>query len=1115
MQAIPRSARIRGAAPPTPGGAAFFPMPRLLILVVLLGILPGIPPSALAGWQGFTAGGNGLVDERVRVIHEDPEGRIWFGTRSGLSRFDGLTWRTWRADLPDEDVVALADDPAGGLWVGTFRGGVTRFDGTSWTPLPPGCLPTTPSLQDLLLDSAGVLWMATPFGVYAYDPATGDCRTFTAADGLLADNATALAEDPDGSLWVGSPEGLTRIDPTRTLLTPETLVGGSAAGDSVLVLATLQGAVWAGTGDGAWCRAGGGWVRYGPEDGLPDRRVRSLADGGSEVLVGTFRGLAAYRPSTGTWRTRPANPEGKPVTVEAILRDTVGNLWLAWCERDVTATDSGVCLDTGVHRFDADTWERFVSPDLTCNPFLDLPADTVSVLPSNCVTGLLEDHAGELWVTTLDNGATRLDRTGRWRPVTSFRLPRELTLVAEDQAGYLWFGSSADGVARLDPGRTQWSNYLAPDLPPGAVTAFHQDRSGDFWIGTEGGLARLHSPAWTRYFDGVGPGPAAAVRDVAEDAGRNLWAVTDAGLHVIPPDRSAPTAVDTVDGLPTAGATRLFVASDGTLWLATPAGAARLAGGAWTAFPELVPGQSPETFCFHEAPDGAVWVGSRGGASRFDGTWLHLSATELGAAQIVAIQVDAAGTVWFSARNQGVVRWNGTGFRRYRAGDQLASGWTPDILEDGHGDLWFTSLDAGLARHRPDRTAPQTLLLDHPPAVSVSRSANFTFGAAYGEAGDLLFSGALDGLPVFTGVETSSHEITGLPDGDHGFVVSARDWAGNVDPTPAAWPFLVDATGPTAVIASPAFDAPVRGEVTVRGTTLDPRFVSSMVDVRPRGVAWDDPSVSLLASSDTPVENGALAVWSTLDRPDGRYEIRLRVLDDLGLSGQDVVQVLVDNEAPFAEVTAPVAVTAAAGGDVFSTRGEVRVFVPPRGFDRDVVVDIREESDSSFTVDWTGGSLVKTATLTWRTGGETDPVIHRRKDSAWIPLGGTPTSDGEAVESPLREPGTYALLDGPATTPVAPPLGAISMTPRVLSASTGGSLAIGFTLGAAGPVRVMIYNRAGRPVRVVHTGSLAAGANLVRWDGRNESGDLAPDGLYLVTIEAADTLERRSIAVAR
>ena len=65
--------------------------------------------------------------------------------------------------------------------------------------------------------------------------------TFTTADGLLADNVTAITEDPDGVLWAGSPVGLTRIDPTRTVLTPEVLVGGSAAGDSVLVLATLQG----------------------------------------------------------------------------------------------------------------------------------------------------------------------------------------------------------------------------------------------------------------------------------------------------------------------------------------------------------------------------------------------------------------------------------------------------------------------------------------------------------------------------------------------------------------------------------------------------------------------------------------------------------------------------------------------------------------------------------------------------------------------------------------------------------------------------------------------------------------------------------------------------------
>ncbi|MBN2564679.1 MAG: hypothetical protein JXB46_03120, partial [Candidatus Eisenbacteria bacterium] len=76
--------------------------------------------------------------------------------------------------------------------------------------------------------------------------------------------------------------------------------------------------------------------------------------------------------------------------------------------------------------------------------------------------------------------------------------------------------------------------------------------------------------------------------------------------------------------------------------------------------------------------------------------------------------------------------------------------------------------------------------------------------------------------------------------------------------------------------------------------------------------------------------------------------------------------------------------------------------------------------------------------------------------------------------------------------------------------------AIGFTLGRAGPVTVKVYNRAGRLVAEPALGvSMNAGANLVRWDGRDTGGQPVPDGLYLVTVEAVGVKRTRSLAVVR
>ena len=63
---------------------------------------------------------------------------------------------------------------------------------------------------------------------------------------------------------------------------------------------------------------------------------------------------------------------------------------------------------------------------------------------------------------------------------------------------------------------------------------------------------------------------------------------------------------------------------------------------------------------------------------------------------------------------------------------------------------------------------------------------------------------------------------------------------------------------------------------------------------------------------------------------------------------------------------------------------------------------------------------------------------------------------------------------------------------------------------------VTIYNRAGRLVREVENGrTMNAGANLVRWNGEDQSGEIVPDGLYLISVEALGEKQVKTLAVVR
>jgi len=81
-------------------------------------------------------------------VEADPNGGIWVGTYEGFARFDGATWTLYNqgnTGMPGTvvaDVARRASDGLiaiasyqGGTW--TYTGGVSIFDGATWTHFTP------------------------------------------------------------------------------------------------------------------------------------------------------------------------------------------------------------------------------------------------------------------------------------------------------------------------------------------------------------------------------------------------------------------------------------------------------------------------------------------------------------------------------------------------------------------------------------------------------------------------------------------------------------------------------------------------------------------------------------------------------------------------------------------------------------------------------------------------------------------------------------------------------------------------------------------------------------------------------------------------------------------
>ncbi|MFB2119398.1 two-component regulator propeller domain-containing protein [Parapedobacter sp. 2B3] len=81
---------------------------------------------------------NGLSNNAVLCSVQDPMGFMWFGTKDGLNRFDGYSFKVFHNDpdnpngLGSNFVRALYVDKTGYIWVGTDQG-IYLFDPKSET----------------------------------------------------------------------------------------------------------------------------------------------------------------------------------------------------------------------------------------------------------------------------------------------------------------------------------------------------------------------------------------------------------------------------------------------------------------------------------------------------------------------------------------------------------------------------------------------------------------------------------------------------------------------------------------------------------------------------------------------------------------------------------------------------------------------------------------------------------------------------------------------------------------------------------------------------------------------------------------------------------------------
>ena len=167
---------------------------------------------------------NGLSQNTVMAILQDKQGFMWFGTWDGLNRFDGYTFKIYKAMNNGQEarvnnrVVMIFEDEAEQIWWSTYDGHYYRIDAsrkvTSEFPydsLPEGMVARmAESDKKTKVDSRGIIWQADDTqGIMRYR--YGQWKRFTPPlDSRYAGRLREhffLLEDNLGRTWVNPTGG--------------------------------------------------------------------------------------------------------------------------------------------------------------------------------------------------------------------------------------------------------------------------------------------------------------------------------------------------------------------------------------------------------------------------------------------------------------------------------------------------------------------------------------------------------------------------------------------------------------------------------------------------------------------------------------------------------------------------------------------------------------------------------------------------------------------------------------------------------------------------------------------------------------------------------------------
>jgi len=435
---------------------------------------------------------DGLSNNSVNTICKDRDGFMWFGTTTGLNRYDGYTFKIYQhaendpGSLPDNYITDIVEMPDGRFWVNTGRGYVLFdkeqdcfiTDVTGFMKnLESGGVP-----EQVFVDREGNTCLSVAGeGCYRYKEG-GKRLFFSYVEHSLPEHGvTQIAECSDGLLLIYNTGLLVCLD--RATLAIK-------------------------------------WKSDEIKKYIPAGKTIEFSlfvDRDNCIWAYSLMGIWAYDCGTKSWRTDlTAIWSSRPdVIIHAVAQDIEGRIWVGkdYDGIDVLEKETGKVTSLVAHD------------------------DNGRSLPHNTIYDLYADRDGIMWVGTYKKGVSYYSES-----IFKFNMYEwgDITCIEQADENRLWLGTNDHGILlwNRSTGKAEPFWRDAEGQLPNPVVSMLKSKDGKLWVGTfNGGLYCMNGSQIRSYKEGVGNALASNnVWALVEDDKGRIWiASLGGGLQCLEP----------------------------------------------------------------------------------------------------------------------------------------------------------------------------------------------------------------------------------------------------------------------------------------------------------------------------------------------------------------------------------------------------------------------------------------------------------------------------------------------------------------------------------------------------------------------------------------------------